>query len=150
LVFSHDGGKTWNWHDLPEAAGAALWLDATTDGGEEIMVADAENGLYISRDAGKRWALAGSGIPQTQVQDIAIAGDTFLASMRAGGLYLSRDRGKSWSRVAGTLAEGFFPAVSAEEGAAILFAASSTEGLFAIRFSGGEPRKLPSASTPNH
>jgi photosystem II stability/assembly factor-like uncharacterized protein len=133
LVFSHDGGKTWSWHDLPEAAGAALWLDATTTGNEETIVADAENGLYISRNAGETWKLAGSGIPQAPVQDIAIAGDIFLASMRAGGLYLSRDRGRTWARVSGMLAEGFFPVVTTEDRAAILFAASATEGLYAIR-----------------
>jgi photosystem II stability/assembly factor-like uncharacterized protein len=150
LVFSHDGGKTWVWHDLPEAAGAALWLDATTDGHDETIVADADNGLYISRDAGKTWKLAGAGIPQALVQDLAIAGDTFLASMRAGGLYLSRDRGRSWNRVAGTLAEGFFPVVTTEEGATVLFAASSTEGLFAIRFAGGGTLQELSGAAPNH
>jgi photosystem II stability/assembly factor-like uncharacterized protein len=150
LVFSHDGGKSWNWHDLPETAGAALWLDASTDGLEETLVADTENGLYISRDAGKTWKLAGAGIPQAPVQDIAIAGETFLASMRAGGLYLSRDRGRSWNRVAGMLAEGFFPVVTTEESAAILFAASSTEGLFAIRFASGMNPRPSSGATPTH
>ncbi len=150
LVFSHDGGMTWSWHDLPEAAGAAIWLDATTDGGEETMAADAENGLYISRDAGKTWTLAGSGIPQASVQDLAIAGDIFLASMRAGGLYLSRDRGRSWNRVAGMLAEGFFPVVTTEERAAILFVASATEGLYAIRFANEGAQQSPSGETPIH
>ena len=28
MVFSHDAGKTWSWHDLPSTAGAALWLDS--------------------------------------------------------------------------------------------------------------------------
>ncbi|MFZ0821483.1 MAG: YCF48-related protein [Candidatus Acidiferrales bacterium] len=150
LVFSHDGGKTWNWHDLPEAAGAALWLDATTTGDEETIVADAENGLYISRDAGKTWKLAGAGIPQAPVQDLAIAGDTFLASMRAGGLYLSRDRGRSWTRVSGMLAEGFFPVVTTEDRAAVLFAASATEGLYAIRFANAGTQQPSSGGTPNH
>jgi photosystem II stability/assembly factor-like uncharacterized protein len=150
LVFSHDGGKTWNWHDLPEAAGSALWLDATTTGEEETIVADAENGLYISRDAGKTWKLAGAGIPQAPVQDIAIAGDIFLASMRAGGLYLSRDRGRTWTRVSGMLAEGFFPVVTTEDRAAVLFAASATEGLYAIRFANVTPQQPSSDGTPIH
>jgi photosystem II stability/assembly factor-like uncharacterized protein len=150
LVNSHDGGNTWNWHDLPEAAGAALWLDATKAGDEGTMVANAENGLYISRDAGQTWTLAGSGIPQAPVQDIAIAGDTFLASMRAGGLYLSRDRGGSWTRVSGLLAEGFFPVVTTEDRAAILFAASATEGLYAIRFANVGTQQSSSGGTPIH
>jgi photosystem II stability/assembly factor-like uncharacterized protein len=150
LVFSHDGGKSWTWHDLPEAAGAALWLDATTDGAEETIVADADNGLYISRDSGKSWTLAGAGIPQAPVQDLAIAGDTFLASMRAGGLYLSRDRGKSWTRVSGMLAEGFFPVVTTEDRAATLFVASATEGLFAIRFGSGGAQQSQPGGAPIH
>lgn len=132
LVFSSDSGKTWAWHDLPENAGAALWLDVAPGAEEETMVAAAEKGLYISRDGGVSWARVGAGLPQAAIQGLAIAGSTFLASMRAGGLYLSRDRGRTWTRVSGTLAEGFFPAVTTEEQATTLFAASGTEGLYAI------------------
>lgn len=136
LVFSHDAGKTWSWHDLPLNSGGALWLDvalASEPGQPETIVAAAENGLYLSPDAGKAWHLVGSGLPQAPIQDLAIEGSTFLASMRNGGLYLSRDRGESWSRVSGTLAEGFFPVVTTEEQATRLFAASATEGLYAVQ-----------------
>jgi photosystem II stability/assembly factor-like uncharacterized protein len=146
MVFSHDAGKTWSWHDLPESAGSALWLDsapgavasvnADTKTGEETLVASAENGLYISRDSGAKWNRVGSGLPQAPIQDLAIAGATFLASMKTGGLYLSRDAGRTWTRVSGALAEGFFPVVTTEEQANILFAASATEGLYAVQFAG--------------
>jgi photosystem II stability/assembly factor-like uncharacterized protein len=138
MVFSHDSGKTWSWHDLPEAAGAALWLEDAPGAEEETLVAGAENGLYISRDGGQKWNRVGAGLPQAPIQDLAIAGGTFLASMRAGGLYLSRDRGRTWTHVTGTLAEGFFPVVTTEEQATTLFAASATEGLYAIHFAGPE------------
>jgi photosystem II stability/assembly factor-like uncharacterized protein len=138
MVFSHDAGKTWIWHDLPEKAGAALWLDSApvhdAKSGDETLVASAENGLYISRDSGANWNRVGSGLPQAPIQDLAIAGSTFLASMRTGGLYLSRDAGRTWARVSGALAEGFFPVVTTEEQANILFAASATEGLYAVQF----------------
>ncbi len=141
MVFSHDAGKTWSWHDLPESAGSALWLDSApgtdANGGKETLVASAENGLYISRDSGAKWNRVGSGLPQAPIQDLAIAGATFLASMKTGGLYLSRDAGRTWTRVLGALAEGFFPVVTTEEQANILFAASATEGLYAVRFAGG-------------
>ena len=136
LVFSHDAGKTWSWHDLPLNSGGAQWLDVALDsepGQPETIVAAAENGLYLSSDGGKAWHLVGSGLPQAPIQDLAIEGATFLASMRGGGLYLSRDRGESWTRVAGTLAEGFFPVVTTEEQATRLFAASATEGLYAVQ-----------------
>ena len=138
MVFSHDAGKTWSWHDLPESAGSALWLDSApipdAKTGEETLVASAENGLYISRDSGAKWNRVGSGLPQAPIQDLAIAGATFLASMRSGGLYLSRDLGRTWTRVSGALAEGFFPVVTTEEQANVLFAASATEGLYAVQF----------------
>jgi len=141
MVFSHDAGKTWSWHDLPESAGSALWLDsapgAGASGGEETLVASSENGLYISRDAGRTWNRVGAGLPQAPIQDLAIAGVTFLVSMRSGGLYLSRDAGRTWTRVPGALAEGFFPVVTTEEQANILFAASATEGLYAVQFTAG-------------
>jgi photosystem II stability/assembly factor-like uncharacterized protein len=156
MVFSHDAGKTWSWHDLPESAGSALWLDSATvpdaKSGEETLVASAENGLYISRDSGAKWNRVGSGLPQAPIQDLAIAGATFLASMRTGGLYLSRDAGRTWTRVSGALAEGFFPVVTTEEQANILFAASATEGLYAVRFGSGgtsaEARGGKSAQAP--
>jgi len=132
LVFSHDAGKTWSWHDLPESAGAALWLDDAPGAAEETLMAGAENGLYISRDAGKKWNRVGEGLPQARLQELAIAGGTFLASMHAGGLYLSRDWGHSWTRVSGTLAEGFFPVVTTDEQAETLFVASATEGVYAV------------------
>jgi hypothetical protein len=73
-------------------------------------------------------------LPQVPIQDLAIAGATFLASMKTGGLYLSRDAGRSWTRVSGPFAEGFFPVVTTEEQANVLFAASATEGLYAVQF----------------
>jgi photosystem II stability/assembly factor-like uncharacterized protein len=148
LVFSHDSGETWAWHDLPLSSGGALWLDvAPPEAGDaagaandaagvdksETIVAGTEKGLYVSRDSGETWHAVGAGLPQAPLQDLAIEGNTFLASMRAGGLYLSRDRGENWTRVNGMLAEGFFPVVTTEEQATILFAASATEGLYAVQ-----------------
>ena len=138
LVFSRDAGKNWAWHDLPLSSGGALWLDVAEGGtsaadlSDETIVAGTEKGLYISRDSGDTWRAVGAGLPQAELQDLAIEGSTFLASMRAGGLYLSRDRGENWTRVTGLLAEGFFPVVTTEEQATTLFAASATEGLYAV------------------
>jgi photosystem II stability/assembly factor-like uncharacterized protein len=154
MVFSHDAGKTWSWHDLPESAGSALWLDSAPEvnasGRKETLVASAENGLYISRDAGVKWNRVGSGLPQAPIQDLAIAGATFLASMKTGGLYLSRDAGRTWTRVSGALAEGFFPVVTTEEQANILFAASATEGLYSVQFASGATAADASTGKSSH
>jgi hypothetical protein len=135
LVFSDDGGKSWTWHDLPLKSGGAVTLDAQP-GDENTLVAIARNGLYISRDAGKSWEQAASGLPSTPVQDFAASGGVFVASMRTGGLYVSSDSGRTWERVPGTLADGFFAAVTPSNVPGVIFAASATEGLYAVEWPG--------------
>ena len=134
LVFSIDAGKSWGWHDLPLDAGGALSLDVDRSD-ERTMVSRAVNGLYISRDAGKNWRQAGGGLPAIPVQSFTISGNVFAASMRAGGLYVSADSGHTWTRLAGTLADGLFPALKMQAGTGVIFAASATEGLYAVRWS---------------
>jgi photosystem II stability/assembly factor-like uncharacterized protein len=133
LVFSRDAGKTWSWHDLPLDAGGAQRLDVAHPGTpEETLLAQAGHGLYLSRDGADHWRPAASGLPQAPTQDVAIAGSVLLASMQTGGLYISYDTGRNWSRIEGTLAEGFFPVVTTRESGAVIFAASATEGLYAV------------------
>lgn len=134
LVFSMDGGKSWSWHDLPLSSGGTLSLELDRDD-PSTMIARAHNGLYISRDAGSTWQQAGAGLPATPVQDFAASEGVFLASMRTGGLYVSSDAGRTWTRLAGTLGEGFFPAILREGHAGVIFAASATEGLYSIQWS---------------
>jgi photosystem II stability/assembly factor-like uncharacterized protein len=142
MVFSNDAGTTWSWHDLPFEAGGALRLDVAD---EQTILATARLGLYISRDAGKSWQLVAYGLPQTPVQDLALVGGVFLASMQTGGLYISYDRGRTWARIEGLLAEGYFPVVTTtQEAASVIFAASATEGLYAVELesSAGLPGSL--------
>jgi len=133
LVFSRDAGKTWSWHDLPLEAGGALRLDVApgaTVG--QTLAAAARNGLYISRDGGNHWQQAAYGLPEAPIQALAIAGSVFLASVQTGGLYISYDSGRTWARIEGTLAEGYFPVVTTRGAASTIFAASATEGLYAV------------------
>jgi photosystem II stability/assembly factor-like uncharacterized protein len=129
MVVTTDGGKTWSWHDLPFDAGGAVSLERAD---ENTLLATAHAGLYISRDAGKSWKKASGGLPEVPLQDLALGKDVWLASMQTGGLFISRDRGASWRRVEGTLAEGYFPVVAPGEAADTIYAASATEGLYAI------------------
>ena len=137
LVFSRDAGKTWSWHDLPLDAGGALRLDVPSDADDGgTLVASARRGLYISRDAGRTWHQAASGLPEAPMQDLAIVGPVFLASMQTGGLYISYDSGHTWSRIEGTLAEGFFPVVTTRGATSTICSASATEGLYAVELRG--------------
>jgi photosystem II stability/assembly factor-like uncharacterized protein len=140
LVFSDDRGNSWTWHDLPLQSGGAVAL-AAQPGDENTLVAIARNGLYISRDAGKTWQQAARGLPSTPVQDFAATGGEFVASMRTGGLYVSYDSGRTWDRVPGTLADGFFAAVGASNEPGVIYAASTTEGLYRVKWPGSSASK---------
>jgi photosystem II stability/assembly factor-like uncharacterized protein len=135
LVFSDDAGNSWAWHDLPLTSGGAVTLDAQP-GDENTLIASAHNGLYISRDAGKTWQQAASGLPSTPVRDFAATSTVFVASMSTGGLYVSSDSGQTWDRVPGTLADGFFAAVTPSNEPGVIFAASATEGLYLLKWAG--------------
>jgi photosystem II stability/assembly factor-like uncharacterized protein len=114
------------------------------------MASIAQNGLYISRDAGNTWQQAAAGLPSTPVQALAIEGNVFLASMRTGGLYVSSDAGRTWTRVPGTLADGFFPAVTTKSDSGVIFAASATEGLYAVEWIGLAAARPPSTGLPTN
>jgi photosystem II stability/assembly factor-like uncharacterized protein len=135
LVFSVDAGKSWSWHDLPLESGGAVSMELDPED-PSTMISIARSGLYISRNAGRSWQQAGEGLPSTPVQAFTASGAVFLASMRTGGLYASSDAGRTWARLAGTLSDGFFPAIIGESDAGVIFAASATEGLYAVQWSG--------------
>jgi photosystem II stability/assembly factor-like uncharacterized protein len=150
IAHSADGGASWKWIDLPPALGVIRRLevsgiDARNNGGSDAaLLVETYKGLFISRDAGKTWGAPGHGLPDAPVQDVATAGPIFLAAMQFGGLYLSRDSGRSWQRLEGGVADGFFSALmgssnrmeitdSPAAGSRVVFyAASATEGLYAI------------------
>ncbi|MGH9790104.1 MAG: WD40/YVTN/BNR-like repeat-containing protein, partial [Candidatus Acidiferrales bacterium] len=119
--------------DLPLEAGTARRLDVAPDG---TLLASAASALYISRDDGESWQQAGAGLPAAGVQDIALLGDAaapvYLAAMQSGGLFLSGDQGRTWQRVEGELADGHFPVVTFTAVGDLIFAASATEGLYAV------------------
>jgi photosystem II stability/assembly factor-like uncharacterized protein len=135
MLYSDDAGNSWEWHDLPLDSGGALAL-VDEPGDENTLVAIAHTGLYISRDWGKTWDAAAAGLPSAPVQDFAATGAIFVASMRTGGLFLSSDSGRTWSRAGGNFADDFFTAVVASEIPGVIFAASSTEGLYRVQWPG--------------
>jgi photosystem II stability/assembly factor-like uncharacterized protein len=145
MLFSRDAGATWSWHDLPFGSGGAQRIEVADD---NTLLVLAPTGLYVSRDAGLGWELSASGIPQAQVQDLAVIENVFLASMQTGGLYLSTDRGKSWQRIEGTLAEGFFPVVASLGDVSVVYAASASEGLYAVELGPRETSAAPVSRTP--
>ena len=132
LVYSLDAGLTWSWRDLPADAGGALHLDAADD---STFFAIGSRALYVSWDSGRSWRKAGNGIPQVPLQQVAVVNGIVFAAVQSGGIYYSRDRGARWDRLEGSLADAFFPAVIASPSTSVVFAASSTDGLYSVDFS---------------
>jgi photosystem II stability/assembly factor-like uncharacterized protein len=129
LVFSPDGGRTWIWRNLPTVGGATLRLQVAD---ARTLLAVTVKGLYISRDAGVTWVQAAHGLPEVPVRDVAAAGSTLLASVSLGGLYVSHDSGRTWSPIEGSIAESYFPVIAARAGSSLIYAASASDGLYAV------------------
>ena len=134
MVFSENGGRTWNWHNLPPEAGNALRLEAAD---ADTLLALTNKGLFISYDGGDQWQHAAHGLPEVPIRDVAVAGNTLLASVGVGGLFLSHDHGHTWAPVEGSLAEGNFPVVAAQPGSSLIYAASASDGLYAVELNPG-------------
>lgn len=129
LVFSPDGGRTWVWRNLPTIGGATVRLEVAD---AQTLLAITFKGLFISRDAGITWVQAAHGLPEVPVRDVAAAGSTLFASVNVGGLYVSHDSGRTWTPVQGSIAESDFPVIAARAGSGLVYAASASDGLYAV------------------
>lgn len=147
MLYSQDAGTSWNWRDLPIQSGGVINVQS---GGGNTLLASSARGLYISRDDGATWNLAAHGLPAAPPQEVAVAGQAWIASMRAGGIYISKDHGGTWNRERSTIAEGFFPAISAAKSPGSVYVASSTEGVFSLELASiSATRQPPEASPPS-
>ena len=147
MLYSQNSGVTWAWRDLPIASGGVIGLQAE---GEKTLLASSKRGLYISRDWGSTWTLAAHGLPASPPESIAVSGPAWIVSMRSGGVYVSKDLGTTWSREESTVAEGFFPAVSAAKSQDRIYAASSTEGLYSVEVGTRSVAKQPPKADSPH
>jgi len=123
LLYSADGGKTWDAKELSFAAAGNLKLHRVDDAN---LFVTSNMGLYASHDAGRNWNR--SDVRELQFQDVAGSGNALVVALQKHGLLASFDAGKSWQRVNDPLAEGFFPVVRTQRSGALV-AASATEGL---------------------
>jgi photosystem II stability/assembly factor-like uncharacterized protein len=108
-----------------------LVLD-TNPNDENTLIAMCSDGLYISRDAGRTWHHAASGLPSTAVQDFSANGSRFVTAMRTGGLYVSADSGDTWDRLHGAAGDTIFAAVSLSNTRGQVIAASATDGIYRV------------------
>jgi photosystem II stability/assembly factor-like uncharacterized protein len=151
VAHSADGGAMWKWIDLPPTLGAFGVIQglevsenqvADPSASAPALLVETTAGLFISRDAGGTWGSPGHGLPEIPVRDVVTTGSIVLTAMDSGGLYVSRDSGLTWDRLDGSMADGYFssvfagppmPGESSVMGTGVaLYAASATEGLYAI------------------
>jgi photosystem II stability/assembly factor-like uncharacterized protein len=107
ILYSSDGGATWNSRALPFSGAGNLRLHRTDD---STLIVTTNLGLYLSSDAGQTWQR--SALTELQTQDVAGAGDAMLLSLQRRGLFISHDHAKSWKRIDHPLAEGYFPVLT--------------------------------------
>jgi photosystem II stability/assembly factor-like uncharacterized protein len=130
LVRSGDGGRHWQWTDVPFEARPVEHLVLGPGG---LVLAATRRGLYLSRDGGHQWEQMGHGLPQAPIRAVAVAGALLVASVEGAGLYVSVDAGQSWRAVAGKLDGSQFPVLLADPQRGLLLAASASDGLYALR-----------------
>jgi hypothetical protein len=131
---SRDRGKTWTWSPAPFPPQGQLRLQPVDS--HTFLVA-SERGLFLSNDGGANWAQPN--LPDLSIRDAAVLGDAVLVSTAHHGLFLSLDRGKNWGHVSSAVAEGYFPVLASRSNNAsesAIWAASSTEGLYALHVDG--------------
>ena len=97
IWISSDGGMSFS--SRSEGPGAAVAALATHVALSGVIYAATPKGLQRSEDAGLSWHPAGSGLPASPVDAVAIAAhdpQTIYAAVRGDGLWQSRDGAKSW------------------------------------------------------
>lgn len=137
LAYSADSGRTWRLRQLPFAVTHPLVFGVADPASGSTLVAGGSKGLFISRNAGETWALAGAGLPATPILAFTISGNLFFASMQTGGLFFSRDEGRTWTRIPGEFADLRFASLSPGGDPGSVIARSAPDELFELSAGAG-------------
>ncbi len=127
IIASRDAGRTWTAQPFSsEARGRLRFFDAR----QNLVLVGAENGMFISRDAGHSWERVN--LPQARIQDLAVVAGGWLVSTPHGGLFLTNDQGKTWAQIESRMSDVHMPILLSRSTAPAVVAASPTEGLLAL------------------
>jgi hypothetical protein len=113
---SRDDGLTWRRRSTVADGGNVVAADFLAGNPTRLVAAVADRGVFVSRDGGRTWAPANTGLPRPQVAGLAAHPEKEIvwAALDArgtdpGGIWKSVDGGRSWraanrglSRVRGT------------------------------------------------
>uniref|UniRef100_A0A540VN64 Photosynthesis system II assembly factor Ycf48/Hcf136-like domain-containing protein n=2 Tax=Litorilinea aerophila TaxID=1204385 RepID=A0A540VN64_9CHLR len=139
--FSEDGGQHWE----PADGGAFIALSLAAAQGEPVLLAGAyQEGIFRSRDGGKRWDAAGTGLEAHAPPLVRLGpGGSLWAHDLDGELAFSVDGGRTWRSLPageeGAAVQGMAVAVEGDE--AILLVATA-EGLY-LGQAAGQPGAVP-------
>lgn len=107
ILYSSDGGETWQPSNLPNPSVTAVAHDAASPELAYATVASVQGiEVYQSSDFGVNWALAGrlpltAGTKAYDVESLFLGGSTMLLVGTYSGLWVSKDFGLSWSSESG-------------------------------------------------
>jgi len=126
LLYSADGGKSWEAKELSFAGAGNLRLQRIDD--NNLYIA-SNAGLFASKDGCRNWNR--SEIRDLQFQAVAGSGSALVVALQRRGLLASLYGGKSYQHVSTPFAEGYVPVVHGRRDGTVV-AASATEGLLAL------------------
>jgi hypothetical protein len=101
IAKSIDGGSTWTVSGPTGLDIRSIVPTTATVGGNQVIVAGTNGGVYRSTDGGATYALDTNGIPAGTVTDLVgdpgVATRLYAAISATGNIYISNDSGASWT-----------------------------------------------------
>src|SRR5579872_2612958 len=67
--------------------------------GVNLFAGTTEGGVYLSTDNGENWSAVDSGIPNIDVQALAVSETCLFVGTNGGGAYLSTNNGSIWTAI---------------------------------------------------
>lgn len=134
---SKDGGGSAAWRDLPAGVININWLAADSPQFSELYLG-TERGLYLSTDAGARWALVREGLPAASIGPGLRTGRGFLVTLEQGGIYYSSFGSRSWERVDSDAERGRVNGLEETQTGTVLLG-SQSEGILEWRIPKPQP-----------
>lgn len=134
VLKSTDGGKS--WATLGNALGGSyneVWELQEDPWVLGLLYATSASGLYISRDRGASWTLAGEGLPRSRLSNVAISLDVpgVVYVTAYSGTYASVDFGRTWTRLEGkTLGTPVTVAVSGRSSSPTILVGTDGSGVY--------------------
>ena len=144
LARSTDGGD--RWISLPSLENIAAVAVDPANPGRLYAGVGAEEGIFVSLDAGERWDRRMAGLEGVSVSAVATSAGApvaIYAGSRSDGVFRSADGGLTWSSISRGLADRRIRFLSRSPNGETLYAGTDGGGLYEIQIA---PPALPGCS----